>query len=81
MIPPPRPGRAPSFTYIVGVYAVAIGLAWAGFELAPWEPHWAVATGLLLSVAATFYFGIFPSRVLTFVSEMALRFWGQVHSV
>jgi steroid 5-alpha reductase family enzyme len=48
------PGRAGSLAYIVGVYVVAIGLAWAGFELAPCPPHWAVFAGLLLSVAATF---------------------------
>jgi steroid 5-alpha reductase family enzyme len=47
-------GRAGSLAYIVGVYVVAIALAWVGFELAPWEPHWAVAAGLILSVAATF---------------------------
>jgi steroid 5-alpha reductase family enzyme len=47
-------GRAGSLAYIVGVYVVAVGLAWVGFELAPCPPHWAVFAGLLLSVAATF---------------------------
>ncbi len=50
----PRPDRAGSLRYVAGVYALAIALAWAVFELAPWAPHWAMVAGLFASVAATF---------------------------
>ncbi len=34
-----------------------------------------------LAVAAVFYLGIFPGRVLAFLTEMAQHFWGQIHLV
>jgi NADH-quinone oxidoreductase subunit N len=34
-----------------------------------------------LAVAAVFYLGIFPSRVLGLLTDMAVRFWGQIHLV
>ena len=34
-----------------------------------------------LAVAAVFYLGIFPSRVLAFLTDMAQHFWGQIHLV
>jgi hypothetical protein len=43
---PPRPGRASSFGFLLGVYFVAVGLAWLVFELVPWEPLWAMVAGL-----------------------------------
>ena len=51
---PPRPGRASSFGFLLGVYFVAVGLAWLVFELVPWEPLWAMVAGLFASVAVTF---------------------------
>jgi steroid 5-alpha reductase family enzyme len=50
----PRPTRAGSFGYILGVYIVAVGVAWLVFELAPFPPHWAMVAGLFASVAVTF---------------------------
>lgn len=43
-----------SFGYIAGVYVLAAGVAWLGFEWAPFEPHWAMVAGLFASVAVTF---------------------------
>ena len=40
-----------------------------------------LSLSVAIAVAATFYLGIFPTRVLSFVSDMALRFWGQGHLV
>jgi steroid 5-alpha reductase family enzyme len=49
-----RPGRSGSFAYVSAVYALAVTLAWGVFELAPWQPHWALVAGLYASVAVTF---------------------------
>jgi steroid 5-alpha reductase family enzyme len=40
--------------YVAAVYAVTVCVAWLGFAWAPWEPHWALVTGLFASVAVTF---------------------------
>ena len=51
---PPYDSRRDSLLYVTAVYAVAIAVAWAGFAWAPFEPHWAMLTGLMASVAVTF---------------------------
>ncbi len=50
--------RKASFAYVFGVYVAAVALAWLVFELAPWEPHWAVVAGFVASVAVTFAAGL-----------------------
>jgi NADH-quinone oxidoreductase subunit N len=46
---------------------------------APVRMTLSLSTGL--AVVAVFYLGIFPGRVLTFLTEMAQHFWGQIHLV
>ena len=49
-----RLGRRGSFGYVLGVYILAVGVAWLGFAWAPFEPPWAMVAGLFASVAVTF---------------------------
>jgi steroid 5-alpha reductase family enzyme len=49
-----RPGRAGSLAYVLALYVVAVAVAWLVFEIAPWEPPWAMVAGLYASVVVTF---------------------------
>jgi NADH-quinone oxidoreductase subunit N len=41
----------------------------------------ALSFAAVVAVAATFYLGMYPTDVLEFVTDMAVRFWGQAHLV
>ena len=44
-------------------------------------PRMTLSFSAALAVVAVFYFGIFPGRVLAFLTDMAQHFWGRIHLV
>ena len=50
-------------------------------EIAPAHSSGLLTFSAGLAVAAVLYLGLFPTRVLTLLGEMAVRFWGQIHSI